>query len=184
VGNSGRPVLRILGWVVAVIVVLIAVGITATVGWRPVIGPKVRPVTDKRFEATPARLERGRYLAENVMGCIECHTPAKEDVIPPVRTGPPGSGRVFVEQGKFRVVAPNITSDRASGLSAWTDDEIARAIREGVDKNGRTLFPIMPYQNSGASRTKTLPQSSYSFAPCPRCRVRCRRRSYRSHSRG
>jgi len=147
VGNSGRSVPGVLSWVVVIIVVLIALGITATVGWRPVIGPKVRPVTDKKFEATPARMELGRYLAENVMGCIECHTPDKEeDVTSPVRTGPPGSGRVFVEQGKFRVVAPNITPDRSSGLGAWTDDEIARAIREGVDKNGHTLFPIMPYQ--------------------------------------
>src|SRR5436190_3984232 len=86
-GNSGGRLLRIVGWAVVIIVVLIAVGITATVGWRPVIGPKVRPVTEKKFEATPASLARGRYLAENVMGCIECHTPDKEDVIPPVRTG-------------------------------------------------------------------------------------------------
>src|SRR5262249_46560 len=31
------------------------------------------------------------------------------------------------------------------GLGAWTDDEIARAIQEGVDRTGRALFPIMPY---------------------------------------
>ena len=158
-----------------VVIAVIAVGITATVGWRPVLGPKVRPTTDKKFEATPARLERGKYLVENVVGCVECHTPDNEDVTPPVRTGPPGSGRIFLEQGKLRVVSPNITPDRATGLGTWTDDEIARAIREGVDKNGRTLFPIMPYQEFRALSDedvasvvvfiRTLPAAQSSLPP-------------------
>jgi mono/diheme cytochrome c family protein len=117
-----------------------------TVGWRPVLGPKARAVTNRKFQVTPARLERGRYLAENVMGCIECHTPAKDDVVPPVRTGPPGSGRIFLEKGKFRVVAANITPDPETGLGKWSDDQIARAVREGIDEDGSALFPIMPYQ--------------------------------------
>ena len=45
-----------------------------------------------------------------------------------------------------RVVAPNITPDPETGIGNWTDDEIARAIREGVDRDGRTLFPLMPYR--------------------------------------
>ena len=45
-----------------------------------------------------------------------------------------------------RVVAPNITSDVATGVGGWTDDELARAIREGVSRDGRTLFPMMPYE--------------------------------------
>ena len=32
-----------------------------------------------------------------------------------------------------------------TGIGSWTDDEIARAIREGVRKDGTALFPIMPY---------------------------------------
>jgi hypothetical protein len=43
------------------------------------------------------------------------------------------------------VVAPNITPDRETGIGTWTDGEKIRAIREGVDKNGRALFPMMPY---------------------------------------
>ncbi len=46
-----------------------------------------------------------------------------------------------------RVVAPNITSDVATGVGGWTDDELARAIREGVSRDGRTLFPMMPYEH-------------------------------------
>jgi hypothetical protein len=36
---------------------LVATGISATVGWRPFIGPKTRPLTNRTFDVTPARLE-------------------------------------------------------------------------------------------------------------------------------
>lgn len=45
------------------------------------------------------------------------------------------------------MVAPNITSDPETGIGNWSDDAIARAIREGIAKDGRALFPIMPYQH-------------------------------------
>jgi hypothetical protein len=41
--------------------------------------------------------------------------------------------------------APNITPDRETGGGNWTDDEFARAIREGIGHDGRTIFPLMPY---------------------------------------
>ena len=43
------------------------------------------------------------------------------------------------------MTAPNITSDPETGAGAWTDDMLARAIREGIGHDGRTLFPVMPY---------------------------------------
>ncbi|MEZ5393427.1 MAG: hypothetical protein R2724_11265 [Bryobacterales bacterium] len=43
------------------------------------------------------------------------------------------------------VCAPNITPDAETGIGAWSDDEILRAVREGVDNHGETLFPMMPY---------------------------------------
>lgn len=42
--------------------------------------------------------------------------------------------------------APNLTPDKETGIGNWTDGELARAIREGVSKDGRALFPQMPYQ--------------------------------------
>jgi hypothetical protein len=44
------------------------------------------------------------------------------------------------------IASRNITQDRETGLGDWTDDEIARAIREGVRKDGTALFPLMPYE--------------------------------------
>lgn len=42
-------------------------------------------------------------------------------------------------------VAANITPDREAGLGAWTDDEIKRAFREGVSRDGRRLNPPMGF---------------------------------------
>lgn len=41
----------------------------------------------------------------------------------------------------------NITPDIETGIGSWTDDEILRAITQGISKNGDTLFPLMPYVN-------------------------------------
>ena len=43
------------------------------------------------------------------------------------------------------VVAPNISPDPEAGAGTWTDDQLARAIREGIGHDGRALFPMMPY---------------------------------------
>jgi mono/diheme cytochrome c family protein len=43
------------------------------------------------------------------------------------------------------IVAPNLTPDPETGAGRWTDDQLARAIREGIGHDGRALFPMMPY---------------------------------------
>jgi hypothetical protein len=43
------------------------------------------------------------------------------------------------------VVAPTISPDPEAGAGTWTDDQLARAVREGIDHDGRALFPMMPY---------------------------------------
>jgi mono/diheme cytochrome c family protein len=133
---------------VIVLGVLLATGITATIGWRPILGPKYRSVTSRRFESTPQRLERGRYLVTGVAGCFACHS--EHDWTShgaPIPAGMEGAGEVMpMPELPGRVVAPNITSDVETGVGAWSDDELARAIREGVDRQGRTLFPMMLYE--------------------------------------
>lgn len=44
-----------------------------------------------------------------------------------------------------RVIPPNITPDPETGAGLWSDDMLARAIREGIGHDGRALFPFMPY---------------------------------------
>ena len=57
------------------ILLLLILGINFTIGWRPFLGPKKRATTSRRFESTPERVARGRYLAQSVLGCTTCHTP-------------------------------------------------------------------------------------------------------------
>ncbi|MEQ1354714.1 MAG: cytochrome C, partial [Candidatus Acidiferrum sp.] len=138
-----------LGIVVLVLLVLAAIGITATIGWRPFIGSKSRALTDRKFAATPERLKRGTYLAEHVSGCTDCHTlfkdgPNGQESVAAMK----GAGQLFPIPGfPGRLVASNITPDPETGIGTWTDDQLARAIREGIGRDGRTLFPLMPYSH-------------------------------------
>lgn len=127
---------------VLVLVAVLAIAITLTVGWRPFIGPKARPLTSRTFERTPQRLERGRYIATALSGCIYCHSPhdwaAAGD---PILSGSEGAGEVLPYNGlPGRMVAPNLTPDPDTGAGKWTDDQLARSIREGIGHDGRALF--------------------------------------------
>lgn len=102
--------------------------------------PRARPLTDRTFQVTPARLERGRYLAEGVLMCVLCHSERDWDSpgAPPVE-GKEAAGAVLWERDGHRMVAPNLTPDSATGTGTWPDDALARAIREGVGHDGRAL---------------------------------------------
>jgi mono/diheme cytochrome c family protein len=134
---------------VITLAVLLVIAITFTIGWTPFLGPKTRALTNRTFERTPQRLERGRYIATAQSGCLYCHT-LHDWAAPgtPMITGMEGAGEVLPYADlPGRIVAPNLTPDPETGAGRWTDDQPARAIREGVGHDGRALFPIMPYQH-------------------------------------
>lgn len=138
--------LKVTLWSVVIVLAIVALGITATIGWRPFIGPAARPLTDRRFESTPERLARGRYMFTSLNGCPLCHGEWDRSLDGhPAKAGTEGGGRVWTDEGMPWLTAPNITPDRDTGAGAWTDDMLARAIREGIGHDGRALFPVMPY---------------------------------------
>jgi len=111
--------------------------------------PKMRAAVDIKVPMTPERIERGRYLFEQVAHCDGCHSPRDWTKL----TGPTiaqtrGAGSEFPPELGFpgRIVAANITPDPETGLGGWTDGEKIRAIREGVSRDGRALFQLMPYR--------------------------------------
>ncbi|MCB1493138.1 MAG: cytochrome C [Rhodobiaceae bacterium] len=85
-------------------------------------------------------VERGEYLVRGIMGCGNCHTPL----------GPTGfvqemelAGRLTEDNDLFTAYAPNITP--ASRIATWSDEELKRAIREGIRPDGSLIGPPMPF---------------------------------------
>jgi mono/diheme cytochrome c family protein len=139
---------RTLLYAMSAVVILLAGGITFTIGWRPFIGPRARALTTRTFERTPARLARGQYLVEHVTECMGCHADhdwTAHDAPQLPNTKGAGQDMNVLKGFPGKVYAPNITPDRETGAGDWSDDQLARAIREGVSHDGRALFPFMPY---------------------------------------
>ena len=136
-----------LAFVLFGLAIVLGIAISLTVGWRPFLGPKARPLTDRTFERTPQRLERGRYIAAALSGCVYCHSPHDWNAPgQPIVASMLGAGGVLPFTSlPGRVVSPNLTPDPETGAGRWSDDQFARAIREGIGHDGRALFPMMPY---------------------------------------
>jgi mono/diheme cytochrome c family protein len=130
----------------AMILVLLVLGGITAIGWEVVLGPKTRATTGRKFDVTDTRLARGKYLVEGPAACFHCHT--EHDLSTPDYPSvqaKKGAGWVMPIPELNNIAARNITPDPETGLGNWTDDEIARAIREGVSRDGTALFPVMPY---------------------------------------
>ncbi|NJD22159.1 MAG: cytochrome C [Melioribacter sp.] len=109
--------------------------------------PKVDPPSNEKVEITPARLERGKYLAHHVTVCMDCHSIRDWSKLSgPITPGTLGRGGDKFDEATAGVpgvlFAKNITP---AGISRYTDGELMRVITNGVTKEGRALFPLMPY---------------------------------------
>lgn len=89
------------------------------------------------------RIARGRYLVNGVGQCFGCHSPLEKGELETPVKGKLGAGDILSE--KERMVAPNITPEPTTGAGLWTDQQLARAIREGIGHDGRRLSLGMPY---------------------------------------
>jgi hypothetical protein len=140
--------------VVALLVLIVGGALTYIYG----VLPRQRPAPDFKGDATPAVLEHGEYLVKHVLLCNDCHSERDWTLYSGPAKPPLGAGRPCMDKntravginfgtGGFpgRLCIRNITPDVESGIGAWTDGEIVRAMREGVSRNGEALFPIMPW---------------------------------------
>jgi len=127
---------------------LVGIAAAAIVTKFYVLSPRSRPAPQMIAPKDEATIKRGEYLAKHVYACMGCHSEVHEDLPgEPLVEDKLGVGRDFGPIPSFpgRIRARNLTSDAQAGIGAWSDGEIARAMREGIAKNGRPLFPIMPY---------------------------------------
>lgn len=114
-------------------IISVALLVLAFIGFGKLNQHYDNPVSEIQVASSPAKIARGEQLAKI---CMSCHT---------TDTQLPLSGTNF--QAKFdstflgTFYAPNLTP--SGNIKDWTDGEIIRAIREGVDDTGRSLL-IMP----------------------------------------
>ncbi len=94
------------------------------------------PASSNELDKTFPSIERGRYLT-TVGDCIACHT---------APGGKPFAGGLAIETPFGKIVSPNITPDRKTGIGAWSDAAFRGAMKEGIDNNGNHLYPAFPYQ--------------------------------------
>jgi mono/diheme cytochrome c family protein len=98
---------------------------------------------------------RGEYLAR-AADCIACHT------VP--ETGKPFAGGLPFKLPFGTIYSSNITADVETGIGAWSDDDFVRAVREGVRKDGKHLYPAFPYTAyTQLSRADVLAIKAYLF---------------------
>jgi len=82
-----------------------------------------------------ATLERGRLIA--LAGdCAVCHT---------APGGAPNAGGLALDTPFGTIYTTNITPDPETGIGAWSYPAFARAMREGIGRDGSHLYPAFPY---------------------------------------
>jgi len=140
--------------VILAIVGLLALG-TAFFFFRfTVLLPRDIPIPDLTVPTSAAEIERGRYLANHVAVCMDCHSTRNWDYYAgPIVDGTLGQGGEVFDQSTGLpgvIIAKNITPH---ALGDWSDGELYRAITGGLQADGDALFPLMPYD---AYRTMAL----------------------------
>ena len=91
--------------------------------------------TTARAEATIAQIQRGKALVD-AGDCAACHT---------APGGKPFAGGLPLATPFGVIYTPNLTPDRKTGIGGWTQDDIWRAMHEGVGAQGENLYPAFPY---------------------------------------
>jgi mono/diheme cytochrome c family protein len=128
----------------------------------PNYGP---PVTKVTAPAKSDTVKYGRYLV-TIGHCMECHTPMDAQGLITSKLG--SGGRLF--KGPFGESLSRNLTPHESGLKGWTDAQIARAIREGVSRDGSRLKPPMAfdwYKNIDGADMKALIAYLRTLTPQP-----------------
>ena len=103
--------------------------------------PPAPPLPPSPPTSPAGGLARGRYLATAVSDCGACHTPTTPQGAPDMSKMLAG-GVIPREGGTFEI-GPNVTTDNATGIGYWTQQNIVTYLKEGTGPNGRTADGLM-----------------------------------------
>src|SRR3954463_4890811 len=102
--------------------------------WRPAIAAVEPPASGS---LDPALVKRGRELAA-IGNCSDCHT---------LRGGRAFAGGLPVPTPFGTIYSSNIIPDPETGIGRWSEAAFRRAMRDGVGRDGRHLYPTFPYDH-------------------------------------
>jgi len=108
-------------------------GVVAFVWWPAIAA--IAPPARRSFD--DAAIRRGRDLAA-IGNCSSCHS---------LRGGKAFAGGLPVPTPFGAIFSTNITPDVDSGIGGWSEAAFRRAMRSGVDRDGRHLYPTFPYDH-------------------------------------
>ncbi len=138
--SAVRKIFKVSGIILGVIILLLLCGLVySSIRWDAAVERSVREFKAPQDSAT---LARGEFLFVKSLNCLSCH--AGEGQSNTAAAGGMKFDLTTLSPSLGVYYARNITPDVETGIGGWTDGEIVRSIREGVRKDGRVLFPIMP----------------------------------------
>lgn len=115
------------------------------------------PAPEFSVEGTPEQVARGEYIVN--IACIGCHSAVGEDGQPSEKYPLTGGWNMSQAEG-FGFIGDMITENLTPGgkLAGYTDGEIFRVLRSGVDKNGRGLgvMSSLPYNQLSDDDLKAI----------------------------
>jgi mono/diheme cytochrome c family protein len=125
-----------LGKIVSAILVIVVV--CAIIGALLVWKPQIDPVETENASAFNSGLvAKGAELAA-IGNCADCHTAPGGKSYAGSRALPTPFGTIYTS---------NITPDSETGIGNWSEEAFRRALRDGVDRKGRHLYPAFPYDH-------------------------------------
>jgi mono/diheme cytochrome c family protein len=89
------------------------------------------------------KLARGKWLLRTA-SCNDCHDSVNDKMQKIEGKALAGGMKFPLPNDKGYAIAPNITSDAATGIGAYSEDDLRRVFEEGKGKNGRSLY-VMPW---------------------------------------
>jgi nicotinate dehydrogenase subunit B len=137
----------VLAGVAALVAAAVGIG-AAVLPWRS-IAPIARPDASVYSAATIAR---GRQLAA-LGDCAVCHT---------AMNGAINAGGRALETPFGTIYSTNITPDPDTGIGAWSYPAFERAMRDGIHRDGRHLYPAFPYPHFAKATDADL-QALYAY---------------------
>jgi mono/diheme cytochrome c family protein len=123
---------KIISAILVIVVVCLVIG--ALLVWKPQIDP-VETANASTFNS--GLVAKGAELAA-IGNCAVCHTASGSKSYAGSRPLPTPFGTIY---------SSNITPDLETGIGNWSEEAFRRALRDGVDRKGRQLYPAFPYDH-------------------------------------